>query len=197
MVSDWIPSFLCFRAPPGLEGSRSPLRSGRCKANVHRTFCSLCSTPVVVKRMSAGHSTTSRALTSKGIQFRYHFVFVIPPWLEGSRSPLRSGRCETNVHWTFRSLRSTPVVVKRMSAGHSAVSAPLRSLQSERPQDVLQSPLRFGRCKANVHWTFCNVSRSKRNMKKQRKYTENLACFRYKDKNFAEKDKMLCFLSRL
>ena len=77
------------------------------------------------------------------------------------------------------------------------VSASLRSLQSERPQDVLQSPLRFGRCKANVHWTFCNVSRSKRNMKKQRKYTENLACFRYKDKNFAEKDKMLCFLSRL
>ena len=77
------------------------------------------------------------------------------------------------------------------------VSAPLRSLQSERPPDVLQSPLRFGRCKANVHWTFCNVSRSKRNMKKQRKYTENLACFRYKDKNFAEKDKMLCFLSRL
>ena len=60
MVSDWIPSFLCFRAPPGLEGSRSPL-------------------------------------------------------------------------W---------------------------SLQSERPPDVLQSPLRFGRCKANVHRTFCNVSRS-------------------------------------
>ena len=60
-----------------------------------------------------------------------------------------------------------------------------------------RSPLCSGRCKANVHWTFCNVSRSKRNTKKQRKYTENLACFRYKDKNFAEKDKMLCFLSRL
>ena len=102
MVSDWIPSFLCFRAPAGLEGSRSPLRSGRCKANVH---------------------------------------------------------------WTFRSLRSTPVVVKRMSAGHSTTSRALKATRS--------------------------------NAKKQRKYTENLACFRYKDKNFAEKDKMLCFLSRL
>ena len=41
MVSDWIPSFLCFRAPPGLEGSRSPLRFGRCKANIHRMFCNV------------------------------------------------------------------------------------------------------------------------------------------------------------
>ena len=62
MVSNWIPSFLCFRAPPGLEGSRSPLRSGRCKANVHRTFCSLRSASVVAKRTSTGRSATSRAL---------------------------------------------------------------------------------------------------------------------------------------
>ena len=133
--------------------------------------------------------------------------FRAPPGLEGSRSPLRSGRCETNVHRTFRNVSrsnkqegtcgyyfciSNPAGARRFE-----VSAPLRSLQNEHPQDVLQSPLRFGRCKANVHWTFCNVSRSKRNTKKQRKYTENLACFRYKDKNFAEKDKMLCLLSRL
>ena len=66
MVSDWIPSFLCFRAPPGLEGSRSPLRFGRCKANVHRMFCSLRSASVVAKRTSTGRSATSRALISKG-----------------------------------------------------------------------------------------------------------------------------------
>ena len=45
--------------------------------------------------------------------------------------------------------------------------------------------------------SFCVSFRARSNAKKQRKYTENLACFRYKDKNFAEKDKMLCFLSRL
>ena len=126
MVSGWIPSFLCFRAPPGLEGSRSPLRSGRCETNVHRTFRN-------VSRSDKQEGTCG-----------YYFCISNPAGLEGSRSPFHSGRC-----------------------------------------------------KANVHRTFCNVSRSKRNTKKQRKYTENLACFRYKDKNFAEKDKMLCLLSRL
>lgn len=33
--------FSCFRAPPGLEGSRSPLRFGRCRTNVPRTFCNV------------------------------------------------------------------------------------------------------------------------------------------------------------
>ena len=34
-------SFSCFRALPGLEGSRSPLRFGRCRTNVPRTFCNV------------------------------------------------------------------------------------------------------------------------------------------------------------
>ena len=97
MVSNRIPSFLCFRAPPGLEGSRSPLRSGRCETNVHWTFRSLRSTPVVVKRMSAGHSTTSRALISRGIRFGRHFVFLIPLGFEGSRFSFYFGRCKANV----------------------------------------------------------------------------------------------------
>ena len=33
--------FLCCSSPAGLECSRSPLRSGRCKANVHWTFCNV------------------------------------------------------------------------------------------------------------------------------------------------------------
>ena len=34
-------SFSCFRALPGLEGSRSPLRFGRYRTNVPRTFCNV------------------------------------------------------------------------------------------------------------------------------------------------------------
>lgn len=90
MVSDWIPSFLCFRAPPGLEGSRSPLRSGRCETNVRWTFRSLRSASVVAKRTSTGRSATSRALISRGIHLDIIFVFPIPPGLEGLRSPLNA-----------------------------------------------------------------------------------------------------------
>ena len=115
--------------------------------------------------------------------------FRAPPGLEGSRSPLRSGRCETNVHRTFRNVSRSDQ--QEGTCGYYFCISNPAGLEGSR------SPFRFGRCKANVHRTFCNVSRSKRNTKKQRKYTENLACFRYKDKNFAEKDKMLCLLSRL
>ena len=135
----------------------------------------------------------SRALkeTQKdGIQPDTIFLcFRAPPGLEGSRSPLRSGRCETNVHRTFRNVSRSDK--QEGTCGYYFCISNPAGLEGSR------SPLRSGRCKANVHRTFCNVSRSKRNTKKQRKYTENLACFRYKDKNFAEKDKMLCFLSRL
>lgn len=139
----------------------------------------------------AGSSPVSRSQrnTKRWYPIGYHLFCVFEP------------RRDSKV----RGLRSAPVVAKRMSTGHSATS---RALISKRvhvdiifvfpiPQDSKVRGLRFGRCKANVHRTFCNVSHSKRNTKKQRKYTENLACFRYKDKNFAEKDKMLCLLSRL
>ena len=149
----------------------------------------LRSAPVVAKRTSTGCSATSRTLISKRVHVDIIFVFPIP----------RDSK--------VRGLRSAPVVAKRMSTGHSATS---RALISKRVhEDIIfvfpippglegsRSPFHSGHCKTNVHRTFCNVSRSKRNTKKQRKYTENLACFRYKDKNFAEKDKMLCLLSRL
>ena len=80
----------------------------------------LRSAPVVAKRMSTGHSATSRALISKRVHVDIIFVFPIP---QDSK---------------VRGLRSAPVVAKRTSTGCSAVSAPLRSLQSERPLDVLQ-----------------------------------------------------------
>ena len=76
MVSNRIPSFLCFRAPPGLEGSRSPLRSGRCETNVHRTFRN-------VSRSDKQEGTCG-----------YYFCISNPAGLEGSRTPLRSLQSE-------------------------------------------------------------------------------------------------------
>ena len=46
----------------------------------------------------------------------------------------------------------------RAGAHGSKVSAPLRSTQSRHPPDVLRSPLRFGRRRADVPRTSCNPS---------------------------------------
>ena len=51
---------------------------------------------------------------------------------------------------TSLGLRSASVGAEQTSPGCLAVSAPLRSLQNRRPPDVLRSPLRFGRCRADV-----------------------------------------------
>ncbi len=160
-----------FPIPPGLEGSRSPLRSGRCKTNIHRMFCN-------VSRSNKQEGTCG-----------YYFCISNPAGLEGSRSPLCSGRCKTNIHRMFCNVSRSNK--QEGTCGYYFCISNPAGLEGSR------SPFHSGHCKTNVHRTFCNVSRSKRNTKKQRKYTENLACFRYKDKNFAEKDKMLCLLSRL
>jgi len=60
-----LPIFF-FESDPGLEGSKSPLRSGRRKAEVHRTSCA-----------------PSRA--------NANFPFRICLGLEGSKSPFHSG----------------------------------------------------------------------------------------------------------
>ena len=73
----------------------------------------------------------------------------------GSRSPLRSGRSRANVHWTSCGLRFAPVGAKPRSPGPRAVSASLRSAQSRGPPDLVRSPLRFGRRKAEVPRTSC------------------------------------------
>mgnify|MGYP006926718465 CR=1 FL=1 len=44
------------------------------------------------------------------------------------------------------------------SPGPHSVSAPLRSAQSRHPPDVLRSPLRFGRCRADIPRMSCNPS---------------------------------------
>ena len=94
----------------------------------------------------------------------------------GPRSPLRFGRCRTDVPRTscnpssarLRLLRGRRPWFKVSPPARSArgmrsprphsVSAPLRSLQNRRPPGVLRSPLRFGRCRADVPRTSCNPS---------------------------------------
>ena len=56
----------------------------------------------------------------------------------GPRSPLRSGRCRTDVPRTSCGLRSASVGAEQTSPGCLAVFAPLRSAQSRHPPDVLR-----------------------------------------------------------
>ena len=56
----------------------------------------------------------------------------------GPRSPLRFGRCRTDVPRTSCGLRSASVGAEQTSPGCLAVFAPLRSAQSRHPPDVLR-----------------------------------------------------------
>ena len=82
----------------------------------------LRSAPVVAKRMSTGHSATSRALISKRVHVDIIFVFPIP---QDSK---------------VRGLRSAPVVAKRTSTGRSATSRALKETRknSENTQRILR-----------------------------------------------------------
>ena len=94
----------------------------------------------------------------------------------GPRSPLRFGRRRADIprmscapsSARLRLLRgrrpwfkvSPPARSARgmRSPGPHSVSAPLRSAQSRHPPDVLRSPLRFGRCRADIPRMSCNPS---------------------------------------
>ena len=54
-------------------------------------------------------------------------------------------------------LRSASVGAEQTSPGRLAVSAPLRSAQSRHPPDVLRSPLRFGRRRADIPRMSCGL----------------------------------------
>ena len=93
----------------------------------------------------------------------------------GPRSPLRFGRCRTDVPRTscnpssarLRLLRGRRPWFKVSPPARSArgmrsprphsVSAPLRSLQNRRPPGVLRSPLRFGRRRADIPRMSCGL----------------------------------------
>ena len=155
---------MCFRAPLGLEGSRSPLRSGRCKTNIHRMFCN-------VSRSNKQEGTCG-----------YYFCISNPAGLEGSRSPLCSGRCETNVHRTFRNVSRS----KRNTKRWYPIGYHLFCVFEPRRDSKVRG-LRFGRCKANIHRMFCSLrsasvvakrtstgrSATSRALKETRKNSEN------------------------
>ena len=100
----------------------------------------LRSAPVVAKRMSTGHSATSRALISKRVHEDIIFVFPIPPDSKVRGLRFHSGRCKANVHRTFCSIRSASVVAKRTSTGRSATSRALKETRknSENTQRILR-----------------------------------------------------------
>ena len=75
----------------------------------------------------------------------------------GPRSPLRFGRCRTDVPRTSCGLRSASVGAEQTSPGCLAVFAPLRSAQSRHPPDVLRSSLRFGRRRADIPRMSCGL----------------------------------------
>ena len=93
-------------------GPRSPLRFGRCRADVPRTSC---------------NPSSARLRLLRGRR----------PWFKVS-PPARSAR-------------------GMRSPGLHSVSAPLRSAQSRHPPDVLRSPLRFGRRRADIPRTSCGL----------------------------------------
>ncbi len=75
----------------------------------------------------------------------------------GPRSPLRFGRRRADIPRMSCGLRSATVGAEQTSPGCLAVSAPLRSAQSRHPPDVLRSPLRFGRRRADIPRMSCGL----------------------------------------
>ncbi len=91
-------------------GPRSPLRSGRCRADIPDVLRS----PLRFGRCRTDVPRTSCNPSSA----RLRLLWGRRPWVQG--------------------LRFASVVAEQTSSGCLAVSAPLRSLQNRRPPDVLQ-----------------------------------------------------------
>ena len=87
----------------------------------------------------------------------------------GPRSPLRFGRCRTDVPRTSCGLRSASVGAEQTSPGCLAVFAPLRSAQSRHPPDVLRSSLRFGRRRADIPRMSCAPSSARLRLLRSRR----------------------------
>ena len=96
------------------------------------------------------------------------------PWVQGLRSasvvaeqtspgrlathlPQGFGCCGAGAHGSKVSPPARSARGMRSPGPHS-VSALLRSLQNRHPPDVLRSPLRFGRCRADIPRMSCNPS---------------------------------------
>ena len=111
-------------------GPRSPLRYGRCRTDVPRTSC---------------NPSSARLRLLRGRR----------PWFKVS-PPARSARGMRS-HGPHSPHLPRGYGRSRAGAHGSKVSAPLRSTQSRHPPDVLRSPLRFGRRRADIPWMSCGL----------------------------------------
>ena len=112
-------------------GPRSPLRSGRRRADIPWMSCAPSSAWL---RLLWGRCPWFKVSPpARSLQNRR------PPGRLATRLPQGFGYCVAGAHG-------------------SKVSALLRSAQSRHPPDVLRSPLRSGRCRTDVPRTSCNPS---------------------------------------
>ena len=112
-------------------GPRSPLRFGRRRADIPRMSCAPSSAWLRSLQNRRPPDLTRPILRKTTV------VVEQAPWVQG--------------------LRSASVVAEQTSPGRLAVSAPLRSAQSRHPPDVLRSPLRFGRRRADIPRMSCGL----------------------------------------
>ena len=112
-------------------GPRSPLRYGRCRTDVPRTSC---------------NPSSARLRLLRGRR----------PWFKVS-PPARSARGMRS-HGPHSPHLPRGYGRSRAGAHGSKVSAPLRSTQSRHPPDVLRSPLRSGRRRADIPRMSCAPS---------------------------------------
>ena len=148
-------------------GPRSPLRFGRRRADIPRMSCGLRSASVVAEQTSPGRLAThlphgfgccvAGANGSKVFALLRSAQSRRPP--DVLRSPLRFGRCRTDVPRTSCNPSSARL---RLLRGRRPWVQGLRfaSVGTEQtsPPDVLRSPLRFGRCRTDVLRTSYNPS---------------------------------------
>ena len=164
-------------------GPRSPLRSGRRRADIPRMSCAPSSAWL---RLLWGRcpwfkvSPPARSLQNRRPPGRlatrlpqgFGYCVAGAPWFKvspparsarGMRSPgphsphlpQGYGRCVAGAHG---SKVSASVGAEQTSSRCLAVSALLLSLQNRRPPDVLRSPLRFGRRRADIPRMSCAPS---------------------------------------
>ena len=127
-------------------GPRSPLRFGRCRADVPRTSCNPSSARLRLLRgrrpwfKVSPPARSARGMRSPGP----HSVSAPLRSLQNRRPPdvlqpiFRKTMVVVEQAPWVQSLRSASVGAEQTSPGCLAVYAPLRSLQNRRPPDVLQ-----------------------------------------------------------
>jgi hypothetical protein len=110
-------------------GPRSPLRFGRCRADVPRTSCNPSSARLrLLRGRRPWFKVSPPARSARGMR---------SPGPHSPHLPHGFGCCVAGAPWV-QGLRSASVGAEQTSPGCLAVSAPLRSLQNRRPPDVLQ-----------------------------------------------------------